>query len=271
MNEARPRTRCRRVLVVAVALTSIQACAPEPIPMGGDRPGAIPSEAPTEATPTPLPTPSPKPPREERPRYARARFPLQPGSRGPAVRDLQIALEKTTYDPGRVDGRFGQMTQHAVFAFEKVEGMPLDGTVARKELLAIVDGSAPRPPRHGPIDTFVDVDIGRQILFEVQEGVVIKTLSVSTGNGEYYESTSGLAMAHTPRGEFTIHSKIAGWRVGYLGAMYYPSYFYSGYAVHGSASVPPYPASHGCVRIPMHSTVGFFERNPVGTPVYVHD
>jgi hypothetical protein len=35
----------------------------------------------------------------------------------------------------------------------------------------------------------------------------------------------------------------------YLGTMYKPFYFYGGYAIHGSPSVPGYPASHGCVRV----------------------
>jgi lipoprotein-anchoring transpeptidase ErfK/SrfK len=34
-----------------------------------------------------------------------------------------------------------------------------------------------------------------------------------------------------------------------LGDMWRPKYFNGGIAVHGSPSVPPYPASHGCVRV----------------------
>ncbi|MFN2595070.1 MAG: hypothetical protein ABR579_09310 [Actinomycetota bacterium] len=41
--------------------------------------------------------------------------------------------------------------------------------------------------------------------------------------------------------------------------------------MHGEPEVPPYPVSHGCVRIPMYVTKGFYYRNPIGTPVYVHD
>jgi lipoprotein-anchoring transpeptidase ErfK/SrfK len=33
-----------------------------------------------------------------------------------------------------------------------------------------------------------------------------------------------------------------------LGTLYRPLYFVGGWAVHGSPSVPGYPASHGCVR-----------------------
>ena len=53
--------------------------------------------------------------------------------------------------------------------------------------------------------------------------------------------------------------------------MYHPSYFSSGYAVHGSESVPAYPASHGCVRIPMFAAKEFSRMAPVGTLVIVHD
>ena len=46
---------------------------------------------------------------------------------------------------------------------------------------------------------------------------------------------------------------------------YKPMYFYGGYAIHGNPSVPPYPASHGCVRVPnfvadrLYNTQGYGE------------
>lgn len=223
----------------------------------------------------PTATPSVTSPRPDRatpePATAKPAFrTLGPGSRGREVAQLQEALVDATYDPGEVDGAFGTQTQHAVLAFEKVNGFQPDGIAQPREVAAILERRPPAAPGRAP-EKYVDVDIRRQVLFEIEHGVVTHTLPISTGNGAYYQSTSGAAVAHTPRGTFTIYSKIAGWRVGYLGAMYYPSYFSNGYAVHGSESVPPYPASHGCVRIPMHSTIGFFERNPIGTPVYVHD
>ena len=38
---------------------------------------------------------------------------------------------------------------------------------------------------------------------------------------------------------------------GWDWVLYYPSYFLRGFAVHGYVDVPTYPASHGCVRIPI--------------------
>lgn len=264
---------------MVVAATPLTSCGVSPtpgalVPQASPQPGppkpssepAIPPFRPPPLTrPTPtlpieLPDDGPKPLRSD----------LAIGSAGPQVKRLQRALIALTYDPGSVDGRFGYETQHGVLAFEKVEGLGLDATVTPREMRRLLTAEVPRAPQR-EVEDFVDVDIGRQILFEVHGGRVTHTLPVSTGSGGYYESMSGTAVAHTPRGTFTIYSKISGWRVGYLGAMYYPSYFNGGYAIHGSASVPPYPASHGCVRIPMHSTIGFFERNPAGTIVFVHD
>lgn len=195
---------------------------------------------------------------------------LSLGMKGPDVRALQRALERSTYDPGPADGEFGYMTQHAVLAFEKVNGLDRNGIASVKEARMIDSKPVPTAPKQAAA-TYVDVDITRQVLFEVRAGKVVRTLPVSTANGETYQSRSGLATATTPRGEFAIYSKTSGWRESYLGSLYSPSYFYGGYAIHGSTSVPPYPASHGCVRIPMHSAPGFFDRNPIGTPVFVHD
>ena len=195
---------------------------------------------------------------------------LAVGMKGPDVRALQRALAEATFDPGPRDGSFGYMTQHAVIAFEKVKELDRNGVVTIKEARAIERMGRPATPEYGA-STFVDVDITRQVLFEVVDGKVEHTLPISTANGATYQSRSGLATATTPRGDFSIYSKTPGWRTSYLGSLYNPSYFYGGYAIHGSTSVPTYPASHGCVRIPMHSTLGFFERNPVGTPIHVHD
>src|SRR5207244_4348779 len=54
-----------------------------------------------------------------------------------------------------------------------------------------------------------------------------------------------------------------------LGMLFNPLYFNGGIAIHGAPSVPPYPASHGCVRIPLGASHWFPALVPNGTPVYV--
>jgi hypothetical protein len=53
--------------------------------------------------------------------------------------------------------------------------------------------------------------------------------------------------------------------------MYNPVYFNYGIAVHGMTNVPVYPASHGCVRMPMHIAQNFPSMVKSGDMVYVFD
>jgi lipoprotein-anchoring transpeptidase ErfK/SrfK len=50
--------------------------------------------------------------------------------------------------------------------------------------------------------------------------------------------------------------------------MPYAMFFRGGYAMH-QGYVPPFAASHGCIRLPAQMAVRFFENAPVGTSVTV--
>jgi lipoprotein-anchoring transpeptidase ErfK/SrfK len=52
--------------------------------------------------------------------------------------------------------------------------------------------------------------------------------------------------------------------------MYNPLYIVGGIAIHGSLDVPAYPASHGCIRIPMFASARLPKMVPKGTPVWVY-
>jgi lipoprotein-anchoring transpeptidase ErfK/SrfK len=126
---------------------------------------------------------------------------------------------------------------------------------------------APRPAASG---SYITIDLSAQQLTERHNGRITAVIHVSTGGGYRYRSADGAThVAVTPVGRFTIYRKATGWQRGFLGAMYYPSYFTGGYAIHGSPSVPAGPVSHGCVRIPMGLAIAFYMRNPVGTPVII--
>ena len=53
--------------------------------------------------------------------------------------------------------------------------------------------------------------------------------------------------------------------------MWNPVYFNYGIAVHGAGNVPQYPASHGCVRIPMHVGNYFPSLVAKGDQIFVFD
>lgn len=192
------------------------------------------------------------------------------GSSGDEVRYAQKTLKSITYPTGGVDGQFGYAMEQATWAFEKYNELPRNATITPQQMELIATSRRPHAPKR-PAKTFVDVDISRQVLREVHKGRVTHTLPVSSGGEYQYTSDGHTYTAHTPRGNFTIERKIPGWRTSRLGRLWYPSYFYSGFAIHGEPEVPPYPVSHGCVRIPMYVTKGFYYRNPIGTPVYIHD
>lgn len=118
---------------------------------------------------------------------------------------------------------------------------------------------------------YVDIDISRQVLSEVMDGDVVAEYHISSGSGEGYWLDGTWWDGETPRGWFEIYAKERGWVEGPLGGLYNPMYFYEGFAVHGSTSVPYYPASHGCVRISRAEADWLYDRVGVGTPVLVHD
>lgn len=191
------------------------------------------------------------------------------GDKGPEVMALEQRLADLKYDPGKVDGSFEWATHHAVMAFQKVQGLPRTGraTPDVMDLLTRVGAPGPMMPDGGAAR--VEVDLKRQILQLYVGGQLDRVLSVSTGSGKRYCVDGGCAKAVTPGGSFKVSRRINGWRTSRLGRLYNPLYFNGGIAIHGSPSVPAYPASHGCVRIPMHSAEWFPGAVPNGTPVYV--
>src|SRR6476619_5599805 len=52
--------------------------------------------------------------------------------------------------------------------------------------------------------------------------------------------------------------------------MPFAMFFRGGYAMH-QGYVPPYAASHGCIRVPREMAQTFFDNAPVGTPVIVKE
>jgi hypothetical protein len=197
---------------------------------------------------------------------------LQSGAEGPAVQAVQQRLLDLHFDPGAADGKFGLATTYAVQAFEKLHGMPPDGKVDAAFLAALAnpapivalapDGGANR----------VEVDLAHQVLAVYLDNNLRLITHVSTGNNQRYCVEGDCQVAVTPVGAFRFSWRATGWREARLGKLYNPIYFTSdGVAVHGSLSVPTYPASHGCVRIPMHIAEYFPSLVKRGDPIFVSD
>lgn len=195
---------------------------------------------------------------------------LVSGNSGDDVAALQRVLASLHYVPGPVNGSFGYDTQHAVMAFQKLERLPITGMWTKAERTRSGRATAwhLRYPGSGRA---VEIDITRQILVLSEKGVVTMIVDVSTGTEKPYTYKGESDIAHTPRGRYSIYYKIDGIRVSKLGELYRPNYFYKGWAIHGSASVPNYPASHGCVRLTNPNADRLFPLLVKGTPVTLYD
>jgi lipoprotein-anchoring transpeptidase ErfK/SrfK len=174
------------------------------------------------------------------------------------------------YWTGPTDGNLDPDSRHALIAFQKVEGRQRTGKLTHAEIQALRLASRPLPKYSGY--AHIEIDLTRQVLFVVdQSGTITHILPVCTGNEKSYVDHGEIHRAHTPRGKFKVLRKIAGWRRSSLGLLYYPNYIHNGIAIHGSPAMPAYPASHGCIRIPMFASKELSELTPVGTEVIVYE
>ncbi len=174
------------------------------------------------------------------------------GARGPSVLALERRLAELHYALRSVDGLYASDTFEAVLAFQKVHGLPRTGRVDPWLWRRLARAGVPRAARGGD---YLEVDKTRQVLFEVRGGQVVRAIHVSTG-----------ATGNTPLGAWSVYRKVGGWDW----VLWYPMYFKGGFAIHGYPSVPAYPASHGCVRIPMWIASRLFGTHGYGTTVFVH-
>ncbi len=240
---------------------------PSVSPSSGDPTTPTPSDS---ATPTPTPTPSesatPTPSSTPTPTK---RTMLRPGDKGDDVRAVQKRLAALGYWLGPADGVYGDLTLQAVYALQKAAGTGRDGIVGPRTKQAIDKGV--RPTAHISGDG-VEIDISRQLLIIVRGGTVKYAFNTSTGSGQEYISSYGTrAIATTPTGHYSVFRTVDGMAHGKLGDLWRPRFFNGGIAVHGSGSIPPYPASHGCARVSNSAINLIWAQNlmPIGSRVVV--
>ena len=250
----------RKALTVAVAVAATVALAagcgsgdspqtgaqapsvlPSSAPSGSPSVSESPSAAPTSSSPTPTPTPTATAPAKPEK--------LKIGMKGPAILALQQRLTELGYWNGKADSKFGGTTQQAVFALQKAAGIGRDGTVGPQTQKALDAGIRPKAKSKAGSGYLVEINLSKQLLMFVKDGEVVATLNTATGSNRHYEYQGQTYLADTPTGHFTVSRQIDGTRHGPLGDLFRPKYFNGGIAVHGSPSIPPYPASHGCARV----------------------
>jgi L,D-transpeptidase catalytic domain len=142
-------------------------------------------------------------------------------------------------------GVYDTYTGLALDAYHRLLGhgvsQSLDGATV-SDLLNGVGTFHVRYPKDG---THVEGDLSRQLLAEINGSRVVWIYPIS----------SGKPSTPTVLGRFRVYYRVP----GYLpDGMYFSSFFFRGYAIHGYNPAPDYPASHGCMRLPIIDAISVY-------------
>jgi lipoprotein-anchoring transpeptidase ErfK/SrfK len=203
----------------------------------------------------------------EKPSKVPADVAKPPKVKGPKpgdTRGLQTALAALKFLPAAaVSGSYDDRTRQAVFAFQAYAGLPRDGIAGPNTSAALGTAGAPTA-RHGGSGRHVEIDRAKGLVFLVSNGKVTRAIHTSTGLGGDSPDLG------TPPGRFKIYRKEkSSWSVPYKVWLPYAAYWDAGWALHGYADVPAYPASHGCARLPLAEAPVVYNFVKIGTRVYV--
>lgn len=216
------------------------------------------------------------------------------GAAGPEIKLIQDRLIELKFDPGIADGAFGERTQQAVWAFEKlVMGVPRDqvtGKVTPEMWSRMQDPLQILPRRPDSTPDHTEIYLPEQVLIVFNADVPVLVTHISSGDNEEWceevtispgeqDNENGTeplkkgvcGLSWTPGGVYKYYRMVVGRRESQLGGMYNPVYFNKGIAVHGAQEVPDHPASHGCIRIPMHVSDYYQSLVAKGDQVFVFD
>ncbi len=264
-------TRARRITRARVALSvlTFSAAAFAASPVGRASAQTTGSSDPTTAQPTApasTPTPAPEPPVSAAP-------PASPSAPPAAPPDTSATTVAPTDIPSTAATPSGPTPSTAATPSGPTPSAATSSAPKKAPKTTKKKAKASALPAGNPSArgaTSIEIDISRQTLYLYKGGKLYRSMRVSTGSGRRYCSRGSCSIARTPRGSFRIYNRIGGWRTSHLGRLFNPVYFKGGFAIHGG-NIPGYPASHGCVRIPMAAARWFPGAVPNGTLVRIHD
>lgn len=220
---------------------------------------------------------------------------LAMGMVGGDVKMVQERLKAIGFEPGPIDGNFGNLTRQAVWAFEKlVMGTPraeATGRVTNEMWQRMQDPLVIAPLRPDAETTdHTEIYLPEQVAIFFVDDKPALIVHISSGTGEYWEQDVTISpgeygnedgtedihrrergLSVTPGGVYHYDRMVEGVRQSALGGLWNPAYFNYGIAIHGAQNVPLEPASHGCVRMAEVISRTFHEYIEKGDEVYVFD
>jgi lipoprotein-anchoring transpeptidase ErfK/SrfK len=186
------------------------------------------------------------------------RFPaLHPGKCGRVVRGFKKALRQQGYVPSG-GSCFSDKDARAVLAFRKVNNDSHNFHSGAGIVKAVFAGHGAYHLKYPKAGKHAEVSISKQVLVLAAGGKPVQTYHVSTGKSS----------TPTITGHFHFYLRQPGTNAE---GMVDSTYFHGGYAVHGYPSVPPtYPASHGCVRVPIPDAAHIYNSIDLGESIWVY-
>ena len=178
-----------------------------------------------------------------------------PGARGTLVRLLQARLAGLHYAVPR-SGVYDAGTANAVMAWRKLTGMARTNVASEQVFAGLLRGRGAFTVRHPGDGHHIEARLDRQVLALIDGGKVVRI----------YHMSSGKASTPTVRGRFHVYMKSPGTNAK---GMFDSNYFIGGYAIHGYPDVPPFNASHGCLRVPNMNAPAIYDWVRIGDVVWV--
>jgi L,D-transpeptidase catalytic domain len=179
-----------------------------------------------------------------------------PGSSGPFVALMQqrlLALH--VYLPA--SGVFDEQMALALDAYHRMLGRGVSQSLDSATVSALLDGEGTFKVLHPGDGKHVEGNLGRQLLALINGSKVYRIYPIS----------SGKPSTPTILGHFRVYQRDP----GYLpDGMYFSSFFSGGYAIHGFNPAPDYPASHGCMRVPIIDAISIYNWLTYGNIVDVY-
>jgi hypothetical protein len=179
------------------------------------------------------------------------------GEKGVKVLMLQRALLREGV-ASPVTGYYDDATARAVLAFRKINDLGRDGYASKQVFSMLARGKGAFKLRYPKAGKHVEFDWSRQVLVLAKGGKPYRT----------YHTSSGTPATPTVFGTFKFYLQTPGINAK---GMVHSSYFIRGYAIHGYASVPSYPASHGCLRVPIPNALQIFNWLDIGDTIYSYE
>lgn len=154
-------------------------------------------------------------------------------------------------------GVYDTGTGWAIDAYHRLRGWGTSQNLDRATVAGLLDEVGSFHIRFAGEGKHAEGNLSKQLLALAYGGRVYRIYPIS----------SGKPSTPTVLGHFNVYRKDP----YYLpDGMYFSDFFYGGYAIHGFDPAPDYPASHGCMRVPIPDAVSIYNWLNFGNGVDVY-